>query len=1243
MKKQTRRIVPGLCCTLLSLMSLSSHASNISNTPLFSSTFVEPNVFFVVDDSINMEMDQMNADLRAQGQYVIANRDYRFLTPVITSFGVASVLPSQQAVTAYNESVAADSEHGALHADANGVWRARSYKFNRIYYNPDVTYKAWDGANDANQTYASISDISQVPWDPYASNGTLVNLTTLVTWSSTVVDTLGQSVTVTTNDYYVPRYYDWVDSNGNGVVDAADAHTLIEIRSSGCSSGAQCPSQFTRALSRTDCATPGTCDVSEELRNFANWWTYHRTRDKVVKAALSSVIYLGQDIRMGMSTTHNNILSRYEIASMTSANKGSLLSRLFNYQGRSPGSPLKAALERAGNYFACSGSVDSNANHFSYFPANASDESISLSGNLFGNNNCPIENDAATHKGRCQQNFAIMISDGFNSNHGELQTWNGQPSAPGDADWSGVVAGQANNVRLYNDPFGGDTRNVDADASNRFAGPPYGDVYNDTLADVAMHFYMNDLSSTLSNDVPTQTGVDENSAQHMVTFGVALGQNGTLSDNDNPKAPGFSWPDPNSGNAQKIDDLRHAAYNGRGKFFSAANSSELSSALSSSVKSVSERTGSAAAVAFNTTTLDTDTSLYLALFNSSRWSGDLVSYDLNPNTGVIQVDANWHAATLLDATAPSSRKIYTWDGTSGVNMNMFSSLSPAQQADLNTGPSGVADGLGAYRLAYLRGARSNENAGHYFRIRDTVLGDIVHAGPVFVGAPNLSWPDVAPFPIDADAYSYYREANAARQGTIYVGANDGSMHAFNAQTGIERFAYIPNMLFSTSVNQGLHYLTDPSYTHKYYVDQAPTVSDIFVNSAWKTVLVGAMGAGGRGIYVLDITDPTTFSTSNVLAEFTKVEDANIGYSFSKPVVALTNALDANGRNRFAAIFGNGYNSGGTGRPALFVVFLDFDASNGWQKGSAATDDYIRIDVPANSVYGDTTTPNGLATPAVIDVDGNGTADRVYAGDLKGNLWAFNLGSWQVAHATGNGTKVPLFNNDADQTLNQVAITVRPSVIAHPTEDNAYIVLFGSGSYFENNDASDNRKGAFYGIYDKSTFTSTLTNADLTSQTLSAPAIDKDYRIVSSNNVALNKHGWRIPLTAYERVVTNPLVRGDIVYFNTTVPTSDVCDTGGNGWLFAVNTLNGGEPVVPVFDYNHDEIVDLSDKVENGSHTPAGSVFDQGLPAASTILGDRRYTVGSQSGSGGDVKTDVVEHLGGPGTGRLSWEQKFRPF
>jgi len=1244
-QRSSSNIAIGLLLSL-SLGVANGDTLNISNVPLFTATAVEPNVFFVLDDSWSMESDILTKDYDNSSFIKIGPIPYRSVHAMYSSYVYGPWLPlmSQQAVETYNAANPTDP----LSSEYDGIWRSRNKDFNLLYYNPDVYYRPWKGVNVSGVTYPDYDGTSP-PVNAYeGGTGTAFDLkSTSYGWDTYAQTASGTIIILHTSSYYVPRYYEWTDSNGNGVVDASDAHQLIEIRRLGtCSSGASCPSSFTRAATRTDCTVSGasaSCSAAQELQNFANWWVYHRSRDRAMKAALSDVIYNSSNVRMGMSTIHNNA-ARMEIATMgTASNKSSLMSRLFQYKGISAGTPLKAGLERAGNYFACNGSaVTTSDTHFTYYPSGGSAGSVTSTGNLFGNTNCPIVTSA--NGGACQQNFTVLLTDGYDTAHGTSETWRGYPSAPSDPDWTSMMGGGSTSVQLYNDPFTVTSSvNADANSASSFDGGAYADSYADTLADVAMYFYKTDLSTTLSNDVPTQSGVDENNAQHMVTFSVALGMDGTINAMPTDASAPFAWPDPNAGMQQKLDDLRHAAYNGRGKFFNAKNPNELITALNNTVTSISDRTGAAAAVAFNTTTLSTDTDVYLALFNSTRWSGDLIAYGLDPNTGIISNSPTWNAGDLLDTRSYTGRNIFTFDGSAGLAFNSFSNLTRAQQDDLNTDASGNNDRLGSARFNYIRGYRGDENSGNNFRIRDSVLGDIVHAGPVYVGQPNLGWGDVAPFPTSATYTDF--STNLVRDSVVYVGANDGMLHAFKASDGSEEFAYIPNMMYSTATGAGLHYLTETGYAHRYYVDMTPSISDVFVNGAWKTVLVGAVRSGARGLFALDVTHPEAFTAANVMGEFTSANDANLGYTFSRPHILMTNAVGSSGEKRWAIIFGNGVNSGGTGRPALFLIFLDNDLSNGWNMGPLTTDDYIRLDVPANSNYGDTSAPNGLFTPSVVDIfdsagasGSNGTADRVYAGDLLGNLWAFDISStnpanWGVLHQTRGGTvvKAPLFVAAGQP------ITSSP-VVARKPSSSSLIVMFGSGRYITSSDPSNTNTMGFYGVYDDGS-QANLTSSNLQVQTLGTTA--SGYRTISDTAVGNSKSGWYIALSGGERVVTDPVVRGSLVYFNTTIPSTAACSTGGSGWLMSVDYINGGTPDRAVFDVNGDNVVNDSDLI-NGA-APVGKAFDQGIPASSTMLGDRRYTPGTETSNGGDVTSDQIQSLDSGNTGRLSWEQMKPPY
>ena len=491
------------------------------------------------------------------------------------------------------------------------------------------------------------------------------------------------------------------------------------------------------------------------------------------------------------------------------------------------------------------------------------------------------------------------------------------------------------------------------------------------------------------------------------------------------------------------------------------------------------------------------------------------------------------------------------------------------------------------------------------------------------------------------------------------------LHAVDASNGKELLAYIPESVYSSESLKGLHYLAEPDYQHQYYVDLPITVSDVYMtdldndgDNDWQTILIGGNRAGGKGLFALDITNPADFTIAKaddiVLWEFTHAGD--LGHTYSKPTIALLND------GRWAAIFGNGYNSD-NGIAVLFIVYLDGGLDGVWTDGSVDVND-VPTDVdyriistgigsPAATLD---TTPNGLATPNLVDLDGNGTADRVYAGDLKGNLWAFDISTdpdvtaWHIAYtgtdAYPNGMPL-IVAKDSDD--NPQPITSKPIVGFHPAPpDNGapnLMVYFGTGKYLESGDLSDTSSQTFYGVWDHGQADSKRVRGELVEQTISTPVDDEgneifdsegnSLRLITDNSVNYNnKEGWLIDLPAAgERIIVNPQLRGDLVFFNTWIPTDVKCDAGGTGFLMTVEQLNGGAPDEPVFDLNGDGIIDETDVI-NGI-APAGLKFNNGLPAPSTILGDKQYT----PGTGSDV-IDVrdIQALEGDETGRLSWKE-----
>lgn len=1182
--------------TMISAQPVAAAPGALANTPLHLSTAVEPNIFFLADDSGSMDWSLMTSE--TDGTMTANGRQYFHTHPApdnLSSF--SRVVPTEEHLLSIG-----------VAAPASGVWRAWNTQYNRTYYNPAVTYLPWPGKDSAGAAYANSSPTA-ARHNPYLSSAGTRNLTATMSYDTDWGTGSGSSITVT--NFYPARYYTWTDSNSNGIVDASDAHTLVNIISSTAS--------YTGSAARTDCSGAPTCTYAEEIQNFANWYSYYRKREYSSKNAISTVITNTSFARIGFATINDNNSVKLKVASMTSAtNKDTLLGNVSKSNSEF-GTPLLENLKKVGRYFEC---------------VNSSDDQ-----NMFNSTSgCPIL-DAASG-GTCQQNYTILMTDGF---------YNGSSPNLSPA-------------------------NTDGDGNTAFDGGSYADGFSNTLADVAMHYYERDLRTSLDNKVVPIPGVDLAEHQHMVTYTVSFGVNGTLNPSAVPGSSGFSWPDPALGNPQKIDDLWHAAYNGRGKYLSAQDPQQLASSLNETINSITDRNHTAAAVAFNSSSLETGSAVYLASFNGAKWSGDLIAYPLDPGNGNVSTTESWRAAAVLDGRT-TARKILTYNGIAGTaflwdatNTNV---LTDAQKDDLRKSASGGVDSeaIGQTRLNYLRGDRSNEGAsGANFRVRASRLGDIVNSNPVYVGKPEHNYPSAAPFPVASpDTYAEFKNADAQKNRTpiVYIGANDGMLHGFNALTGAEELAYIPNYLFNTATTEGLHYLTDKTYSHRYHNDLSPTVADVYVKTtvggtaAWKTILIGGARGGARGLFALDITDPAAFSESAsapdniVMWEFTNSHDAELGFTFSKPTIAMMN------NGRWAAIVGNGYNDTGSGKANLFVIYLDGGIDGVWTVNT----DYIKYPVGAGSIVSNnclnaSSDCNGLSTPTLADLDGNGTVDRIYAGDLKGDLWVFDVSAtaantdakpaaWGSAYSQGSTAK-PLFSARSSSGAIQ-PITVKPVLAKHPTEpDNGngknIMVYFGTGQFLNDADKSTTAQQSFYGVWDHGT--KELLRSKLLAQTFVA-GYPANIRVLTDNAIAWSggsaKDGWLIDLPASrERVVANPKVRGKYVFINTMIPTSAACGYGGEGWLMAVNLSNGGQPQTPVFDVNNNGTVDTTgttDKTtKDGGATHqnvAGRAFLEGIPTESNFLGDNQYTPGS---SGKIEKGKVNTGEPPPGTGRLSWQE-----
>jgi type IV pilus assembly protein PilY1 len=535
-------------------------------------------------------------------------------------------------------------------------------------------------------------------------------------------------------------------------------------------------------------------------------------------------------------------------------------------------------------------------------------------------------------------------------------------------------------------------------------------------------------------------------------------------------------------------------------------------------------------------------------------------------------------------------------------------------------------------VEFIRGKDPDSNGN-----RSNMLGDIVHSSPVF------------------------------SDGAVYVGANDGMLHAFNAIDGTEIFGYVPYLVFDH-----LKDLADPDYDHRYYVDLTPTVQkgrNLLGGVGDQVILVGGLGKGGMGYFALDITNPLAMGPGQVLWEFpredTAAEDvADIGYSFSKPEVVRSYKAAPS----WVVITGNGYNSP-NGDAVLFIL-------------DAITGKVIRKIATASGP------DNGLSSPIAVDVDHDDIVDFVYAGDLKGNLWKFDLISntvinWGAAFKYSSGKAAPLFVA-RDPSGNPQPITIRPDVMFHP-EKHGLMVCFGTGKFLGLDDLSDIQTQTIYGLWDygdtvfqpvegwstdpnpdneylgvflsrdedaRQLSNSYLSeNVELLRQTATDFAVDSGagpitVRVLTEKRPVwdtladpdagnqlpdpIANAGWYLDLDIYpgkgERVIGDVILRDGILIVIGFIPEQSRCSSGGDSVFMELNAFTGGSIGAIQFDINDDGVINEKDLVEVEIDGKTVKVPPSGLklsgqiqPPAIIKLDDQREKKYMSSSSGGIVE------------------------
>ncbi len=1200
---------------------------DISDVPLFLDSGVDPNILLAIDDSGSMRW----LVLLSEGARSAHSGDSDYVKDSFAS-------------NAYSESNIDYTPDSDLEA------RRLCAGYNVLAYNPETDYTPWKGKDRNGNTYANVTSLSNGLKDPYQGTGS--------------------SNKVSLSDHI---YMTWVDSDGDQVYDSGEcpndpAPQSTTINHTGCDnanrwyeydysgttycrrkrnngswSNSWAYTGYTTTVTESyeeACTRESQCFVVNDLttaqkQNYANWYSYYRKRDFVAKKATLALID-SSSARMGLGTMLNRNSVGLEIEDMDDgdstttqdeANKTALMAKVGQIlpSESGGGTPTRRTLNRAGQYFETG-----SDNLFSHLSGVTS----------------PIL--SFSEGGQCQQNFTILMSDGFANSS----------SSPGVGN------------RDNDDGTGDDNTEYD--------GGIYADSLSNTLADVAMKYYEKDLSN-LSDAVPNSNGESAKMHQHMITYTVTFGVNGDLSCQPGTSGCSQSWPSSisyNGSDADSIDDMWHAAVNGRGQYLSASEPQDLIDDMQEALDSIDARTSGSAAVAANSTTLSQGTVIYQALFNTGDWHGNLRSMPVSIGStdtrsscagvpaGSVCNAADWNSSTQLDGQNPDTgRNIMTYNSAS-TNTNKGipfrwpanhlsptnSELNTSQINDLlNSAPAGDNAVYGEALINFLRGDQSNEGTGLGFRERKaTVFGDIVHSSPAYVGAPAFDFPDT----LESTAYKTYKEgAASSRTPIVYVGANDGMLHGFNTLTGNEVMAYVPE-----SVYGNLALLSKDEYNsqnnHRFFVDGDPTVGDAYIGGSWKTLLVGGLRAGGQSVFALNVTDPTKFTETQtdinqvVMWEFT---DSDLGYTYSQPDIVKMND------GSWVAIFGNGYNNteadgdaSTTGYGYLYIVNLQTGA--------------LIKKISTNT--GTTTTPNGLATATPVDIDGDYKADYIYAGDLQGNMWKFDVtsnssSSWDIAKS--GGIPKPLFTAKSREVgYPDQPITTRPSVSFHPDPaESGVLVLFGTGRYIDtvDNVTTGQNTQSFYAVWDKldGTFPPNFNGNRSTSNYLQQTVQSEDIvgttgavvRTTSENEIDWSTHhGWYIDLVNTgagsldnkgERQVTNSVIRGGRIVFTTTTPNDVACDFGGSSFLMEIDLGSGARLESAPFDINNDGVIDDNDLYN--SNVISG-IKQTGILTEPTIVGSEgiEYKLFNSS-TGSTVKVAEKPPEGaGASASRNSWTE-----
>ncbi len=1185
---------------------LSTHAAfsanDIASSPInhLISAQVKPNIFFILDDSGSMQW---------------------------------SYLGDEVVINGYEKTVG-----------------YRNSLCNKIYYNPSVVYEPpekSDGTSYPSQSFTAAL------YDGFKSDSIAVDLST----SFTAWRTANSHLPVPSSPSTINYHSDCLTNNGLActsgdndypnrpepayyfVYQGAQANRLGDGSAEDhCLNSSASPN-----WSKVIVGSGSGPDSSDERTNFANWYSYYRTRILAMKTAVGRAFRnIGDQFRVGFSTIGYSGVSSDDVGFLKISDFDSVQKELFykKFYAIDPlsSTPLRAALSKAGRLYAgklLTGADDpvrfSCQQNFTILSTdgywNTSGESGSYGPKMIdgrtdvGNqdhdlprpmydgdsNASPIRAAKLTIRPSANSTDPYMVVFGIQVDGKELMRNGTQVTIGADVDFasSQLASGVASNITLegfraialgsdvyiiappqspqnFGNPVVDQYGKIDVSVES-FKDIPRSDGTSNSLADVAAYYFRTDLRQpafsncpteheVCSNNVPVAPGSRSGNFQHMVTHTVGLGASGTLhyrEDYAEAVSGDFAeisngrrdWPDPMFYNGpERVDDLWHTAVNGGGRYFNASNPESLSKALSGTLATIRASIGAAAAASTSSQQpVEGDNLLFASSFRSMYWDGDVQARRINLTDGSLSTQAVWSASTQLDKLVKNSsdkRKIWVqsftdakllknfrWselDSTeqrlfqnrcsAGSRLSQCNNLTPTQRRELN----------GERLVDYLRGhfgyEDRAENSLKLFRRRDHVLGAVMSAQPLYVGRPAFRY-------IDENYGAYRDDLQINRKGMLYVSANDGMLHAFDAATGAEEWAFIPAAVLPT-----LYKLADTQFGQQstYLLDGSPVAADVCPGvtpvscaaSAWRTILVGGLGAAGREFFALDVTDPVT---PKPLWRFNLSNDNDLGYAMGKPII--TKRRDG----RWIVAVTSGYNNiqPGSGQGVLFIL----DAYSGELLQKITTG------------VGSTAFPAGLAQiNAWVDSALDNTASRFYGGDLIGNLWRFDVDD---LYPPSGREAVLLANFINDQKVQ--AITTRPELSeVRAGTQKIPVISIGTGSYLGMSDLADKSVQSVYTIKDELTSTGMgdiRASGKLIKQTLAQGTNTNE--ITGSTTIAVDwqtNAGWYVDLNAIqnsgERVSLDPEQQLGILRIVSNVPDQVACRPTAQSWIYEFDYLTG---------------------------------------------------------------------------------------